>query len=53
MSLAQYSKQQLFPSLAMMQSSWLLHYFPLYNIAVSYEVEQCVPHLPKNSLKSE
>ena len=47
MSLAQYSKQQLFPSLAMTHSSWLLHDLPLHNIAVPYEVEQCVPYLPQ------
>ncbi len=47
MSLAQYSKQQLFPSLAMTQSSWLLHDLKLNTIAVPYEVEQCVPFLPQ------
>ncbi|WP_164852441.1 serine hydrolase domain-containing protein [Rheinheimera riviphila] len=47
LSLAQYSKQQLFPSLSMTQSSWLLHDLPLNNIAVPYEVEQCVPYLPQ------
>lgn len=46
-SLAQYSKQQLFPSLAMTHSSWLLHDLQLNTIAVPYEVEQCVPYLPQ------
>lgn len=46
MSLANYSKQRLFPSLGMTQSSWLLHDVSLANIAVPYEVEQCVPYLP-------
>lgn len=47
MSLAHYSKQQLFPALAMAQSSWLLHDLKLSDIAVPYEVEQCVPYLPQ------
>ncbi len=47
LSLAQYSKQQLFPSLAMTHSSWLLHDLQLNDIAVPYEVEQCVPYLPQ------
>jgi CubicO group peptidase (beta-lactamase class C family) len=47
MSLAQYSKQQLFPALGMTHSSWLLHDLNLSDIAVLYEVEQCVPYLPQ------
>lgn len=44
-SLAQYSKETLFPSLNMATTSWLLHDVPLENIAVPYEVTQCVPYL--------
>jgi CubicO group peptidase (beta-lactamase class C family) len=47
LSLAQYSQQHLFPSLAMTHSSWLLHDLQLSTIAVPYEVEQCVPYLPQ------
>lgn len=46
-SLATYSKQQLFPSLGMTLSSWQLHDLSLKNIAVPYEIEQCVPYLPR------
>ncbi|PKM18788.1 MAG: hypothetical protein CVV11_10175 [Gammaproteobacteria bacterium HGW-Gammaproteobacteria-15] len=45
MSLAQYSKDNLFPALAMHHSSWLLHDVALETVAVPYEVEQCVPYL--------
>ncbi len=44
-SLAKYSKQSLFPLLNMPQSSWLLNDLELDNIAVPYEVEQCIPYL--------
>ncbi|MDR6981967.1 CubicO group peptidase (beta-lactamase class C family) [Rheinheimera pacifica] len=44
MSLAQYSKVNLFPALAMHHSSWLLHDVALETVAVPYEVEQCVPY---------
>jgi len=44
-SLAQYSKEVLFPSLAMPTTSWLLHDLALDQIAVPYEVKQCVPYL--------
>jgi CubicO group peptidase (beta-lactamase class C family) len=47
LSLANYSKQHLFPALGMTQSSWLLHDLSLADIAVPYEVEQCVPYLPR------
>lgn len=45
MSLAQYSKANLFPALAMPHTSWLLHDVALETVAVPYEVEQCVPYL--------
>ncbi len=45
-SLAQYSKESLFPSLSMDHSSWLLDDIPLETVAVPYETEQCVPYLP-------
>jgi len=44
LTLAQYSKQLLFPSLSMPQASWLLNDLELKNIAVPYEVEQCIPY---------
>lgn len=44
-SLAQYSKETLFPSLAMPVTSWLLHDLQLEQVAVPYEVIQCVPYL--------
>lgn len=44
-TLAEYSKHSLFPLLNMSQSSWLLHDLELENIAVPYEVEQCIPFL--------
>ena len=46
-SLASYSKQRLFPSLGMSRSSWLLQDLNLADIAVPYEIEQCVPYLPR------
>jgi CubicO group peptidase (beta-lactamase class C family) len=44
-TLAEYSKNTLFPSLAMPTTSWLLHDLALEQIAVPYEVTQCVPYL--------
>lgn len=44
-SLAQYSKEMLFPSLAMPTTSWLLYDLSLAQVAVPYEVIQCVPYL--------
>lgn len=44
-SLAQYSKTNVFPALAMPHTSWLLHDVALETVAVPYEVEQCVPYL--------
>lgn len=44
-SLAQYSKEILFPSLAMPTTSWLLYDLSLDQVAVPYEVTQCVPYL--------
>jgi CubicO group peptidase (beta-lactamase class C family) len=43
-SLAEYSKKTLFPSLGMTQTSWLLHDLDLSKIAVPYEVQQCIPY---------
>ncbi len=45
-SLAQYSQQLLFNSLAMTNTSWLLHDLNLADIATPYEVETCVPFIP-------
>jgi CubicO group peptidase (beta-lactamase class C family) len=42
-TLAEYSKKHLFKPLAMENTSWLLHDLSLENIAVPYEVEQCIP----------
>jgi CubicO group peptidase (beta-lactamase class C family) len=43
LTVAQYSNQHLFPNLSMPNTSWLLHDLELNNIAVPYEVEQCIP----------
>jgi CubicO group peptidase (beta-lactamase class C family) len=45
LSLADYSRQVLFPLLNMPQSSWLLNDLNQDTIAVPYEVEQCIPYL--------
>lgn len=44
-TLADFSKSELFPLLGMPTSSWLLNDLQLSNIAVPYEVEQCIPWL--------
>jgi CubicO group peptidase (beta-lactamase class C family) len=46
LTLAEYSKANLFKSLGMNNTSWLLHDLDLDGIAVPYEVEQCIPYLP-------
>lgn len=43
LTLAEYSKQYMFPKLGMVTSRWLLHDLDLKNVAIPYEVEQCVP----------
>jgi CubicO group peptidase (beta-lactamase class C family) len=44
-TLAEYSQQHIFQPLGMQQTSWLLHDLSLAQIAVPYEVEQCIPFL--------
>lgn len=46
LTLAEYSKTNLFKSLGMNNTSWLLHDLDMDKIAVPYEVEQCIPYLP-------
>ncbi|GEA06957.1 hypothetical protein KUL42_17180 [Alteromonas sp. KUL42] len=43
MNLAEYAKKHLFPLLGMPSAGWLLSDVNVANIAVPYEVEQCVP----------
>ncbi len=43
LTLAHYSKQYFFNRLTMNDTSWLLHDLSLSQIAVPYEVEQCIP----------
>lgn len=45
-SLAEYSKRAIFSPLKMRHTSWLLADMNLADIAVPYEVEQCVPFTP-------
>jgi CubicO group peptidase (beta-lactamase class C family) len=45
LTLAEYSKKHLFPNLGMPKTSWLLHDLNLSDIAVPYEVEQCIPYI--------
>lgn len=42
-SLAEYSKEHVFPMLGMENSSWTLQDIDLNDIATPYEVEQCIP----------
>ena len=44
-TLADYSKKHLFKQLGMTNTSWLLHDLNLDEVAVPYEVEQCIPWL--------
>ena len=44
-TLAEYSERHLFKQLGMTNTSWLLHDLNLDEIAVPYEVEQCIPWL--------
>jgi CubicO group peptidase (beta-lactamase class C family) len=44
LALAEYSKAQLFGLLGMRNASWRLNDLELSNIAVPYEVKQCIPY---------
>lgn len=44
-SLAEYSKNNLFKSLDLKHTSWILSDLNLDDIAVPYEVEQCIPYI--------
>lgn len=46
LTLAEYSKTNLFKPLGMNNTSWLLHDLDMDDIAVPYEVKQCIPYLP-------
>ena len=44
-TLAEYSQQHIFKPLGMQDTRWLLHDLSLAQIAVPYEVEQCIPFM--------